>query len=129
MKKTIFTALMAVAFTALVSCDQSAKPKNANPLIGQWKIDSIATTTNDFGALLLAMSLKDSSAYDMSFTEDSVLLQQKDTVTKSAYTFNASQEQLFINEDSTVFTYHLIEPNYIKLTDKDSSTLFLRKQQ
>ena len=129
MKKTVFAALTAASFTALVSCNQSAKPMASNPLIGQWKIDSIASPDNNMiGVILLASTLNDSATFDMNITADSISLHQKDTVTKTGYTFNSNTNQLLLQEDPTVLQYQPISPAYIKLTATDSTTMYLRKR-
>ena len=128
--KKIVLAVLLTAVIIWVSCNQSPKPKSGNPLVGQWKIDSIATANNNLiGVMLLASTLNDSAAFDVSFTPDSVKLHQKDTITKRSYAFNTNTNQLFINdEDSNVLSYQVLDPTYIKLTAKDSTIIFLKKK-
>ena len=126
MKKLTLAAISA-AFISLVSCKQASN--SSNTLIGHWKIDSIAAPdSNLFGVMLLASTLKDSAAYDVTFTKAIVTLHQKDTTTKSGYTFDSKSKQLFLKEDSSVLSYQPIDSTNIKLTAKDSTIIFLKKQ-
>ncbi|ANE49593.1 hypothetical protein [Flavisolibacter tropicus] len=126
MKKLTLAAISA-AFIFLVSCKQTTNSSNA--LIGQWKIDSIATPdSNLIGVMLLASTLYDTAVYDVSFTKDTITLHQKDSVTKSGYTFDSKNKQLLLKEDSSVLSYQPIDSSYIKLIAKDSTIIFLRKQ-
>lgn len=129
MKKITLSAITA-ALISLVSCKQSTNSSHASTaLIGHWQIDSIATPdSNLIGVMLLASTLKDSAAYDISFTKDTVSLHQKDTVTNSGYSFDSRSKQLFLKEDSSVLSYQPIDSSYIKLIAKDSTIIFLRKQ-
>jgi hypothetical protein len=130
MKKTIQAVLFTASLLALVSCDQTSKQAKANnPFIGQWKIDSLsATDSNNIGIMLLAMTLKDSAIYDLSFTADSMKLHQKDTITSASYSIDTNQKRLLFKDDSTIFSYQQIDAAYIKLTAKDSLTVFLKKK-
>jgi hypothetical protein len=126
MKKVTLAAFTA-AFITLVSCNQASKTSNA--LIGQWKIDSIATPDNNLIAeMLFASILDDNAAFNVTITKDSVMLHEKDTVTKFSYTFDSLKKQLLLKEDSTVLIYQPIDTSYIKLTAKDSTIIFLRKR-
>ncbi len=128
MNKKIQAVIFTASLMALVSCDQTYKKAN-NPFIGHWKIDSLAATdSNNIGIMLLAMSLKNSAIYDLSFTADSMKLHQKDTITSASYSIDTNQKQLLFKDDSTSFSYQKIDAAYIKLTAKDSLTVFLKKK-
>ena len=123
---------LSVSLAALTSCDLISKNQTAiNPLLGEWKIDSIASkNNNDIGVLLMALSLqdKDSTISDLSFSSDSVLYIENDTLTKSAYTFNKEDKIIILLKDSSMFYYNAVNDSLITITSNDSTTLLLKKK-
>lgn len=135
-KIILATAVAAMCITTVIACRWFETKKSAdqvvNPLVGKWKIDSIATTndSSSFGYLLLAMSLDDSLAYDVEFTKDTLIFYQKGGATdKTAYTYNVSGSQLIL-QDSTreQFVFQKQNDSSATLAAKDSNVIFLKKR-
>lgn len=131
MKKQ-FIAVIAIAALILlfVSCKwfQNRKTDSSNLLTGKWRIDSVdrGNDSNAIGFLLLAFSRNDSLDYE--FGKDTVLFYSKDTTEKMKYEFDSVKKQLtFKDSANTVYGFRQINDSLIALTDKDSSTLFLKK--
>jgi hypothetical protein len=134
MKRKTLALLLITAVSAFSACDLFT-PKQTiaqNPLLGKWKIDSIATTQDStaFGYLLLAMSINDSADYDYQFDKDTMFFFGKDAlVVKAPYLYNDSSRQLVI-EDSTSETYVVrpLNDSITGLHSADSSIIFLKRR-
>jgi hypothetical protein len=120
-----------VCVVTFASCSFSTKNKKiVNPLIGQWKIDSVSSkNSNDLGALLLAMSLQDSAQYDIVFTPETLSVLQKDTIPKINYHFDDKKSELHILDNSTSYIFHHLTDCLVTLTAKDSTVLFLKRAE
>ena len=75
MKIKIFVAFIATATIILLSCNwfRSKKKQVSNPLIGEWKLDSVKTGKDTtLVHFLIAATMKDSAGVDISFTKGSI---------------------------------------------------------
>lgn len=135
-KIIIATAVAAICVTTVIACRWFETKKVAdqvvNPLVGKWKIDSIASPNDStsFGYLLLAMSLDDSLAYDVEFTKDTLIFYQKGGATdRTAYSYNIPDSKLIL-QDSTQeqFVFQKQNDSSVSLTAKDSNIIFLKKR-
>lgn len=120
--------------TGLLSCDLfKSKSATVNPLVGKWKLDSIQA--NDSGDaslayLLFAMASQDSGKIFFEVTKDSLLTREGATVTERlGYKLDTVKKQLLVSDSlPQVYQYHLSKDSFLTLTDKDSVSLFLKKQ-
>lgn len=134
MKRNIPAALLAVTLILLSSCHlftgKQASP--ANPLLGNWKIDSIGIEADSsvIGYLLLGMSVDEGLPYDFHFDKDTVTFYSKGSAsTKTPYTYIDSTKQLFIlDEDKDVYVVQQLDDSTTSLKGKDSSIIFLKKR-
>jgi hypothetical protein len=134
MKRNYFAVLLVTALFVLSSCQffTGRQASSSNLLMGNWKIDSIATgkDSSAFGYLLLAMSVNESAAYDFQFDKDTLTFYGKDAAPdKRAYHYIDSTHQLVI-EDSDMDTYVVkrLNDSTTGLQGKDSSIIFLKKR-
>jgi hypothetical protein len=132
MKIKIFVALIATATIIFLSCNwfRSKKKEVSNPLVGEWKLDSIKTG-NDTSAVhfLIAAVMKDSSGVDISFTKDSIFTHSKDAVDTVGYSFDEKANQLSIKDSiNQSFAFAKLNDSLITLTSKDSAVFFLQKK-
>lgn len=131
MKIKIYAALIAAASIALFSCDWfSKKTKKSNPLIGNWKLDSIDVgKDSSLVHAFVAIAIKeDSNAMELKFTQDSFLISGNKPDT-AKYWFNEKSNQLVVKESTDeLYSYHRINDSTVSLTAKDSSVLFLKKR-
>ncbi len=137
-KKYFLVAFFAAAtIITLVSCDLFTlhKPHHSdNPLIGKWTIDSLSfgKDSNDLSIayLFLAMSMQDSSSLHVEFENDSLTTTENtQTIEKTGYSFDNAASQVYFKDSSrTTFLFSRINDSLISLSQKDSVTLFLRRQ-
>jgi hypothetical protein len=132
MKIKIFVALVATATIVFISCNwfRSKKKEVFNPLVGEWKLDSIKTgkDTNLVHSLINA-AIQDSGKVNLSFTKDSVFSHSIYSTDKVEYSFDKKANQLKIKDSvDQNFAYNKVNDSLITLTAKDSAILFLRKK-
>jgi hypothetical protein len=132
MKIKIFVALIATATIIFLSCNwfRSNKKDVSNPLVGEWKLDSIRTGnhTNVMHFLIIA-AIEDSAGVDISFTKDSIFTHSKDAVDTIGYSFDEKTNQLNIKDSANQsFVYNKMNDSLISLTTKDSAVFFLLKK-
>ena len=132
MKFKIFVALIATATIILFSCNwfRSKKKDASNPLVGEWKLDSIkGGKDSSIVDLFISAALKDSNGINVTFTKDSAFTRSKDAIDTVGYSFDEKANQLNI-KDSTIpsFAYNKLNDSLISLTSKDSTILFLQKK-
>lgn len=127
-------ALCAAALVLLTSCQfftgKQATP--VNPLLGNWKIDSIAIEEDSsaLGFLLLGMSIDEGLPYDFQFEKDTVTFFSKGAAPdKAPYTYIDSTRQLIIrDEDMDTYVVRLVNDSTAGLQGNDSSIIFLKKR-
>jgi hypothetical protein len=130
MKIKIFVALIATATIIFLSCNwfRSKKKEASNPLVGEWKLDSVRLAKDsNFTAFLFAGIIKPDSV-EVSFTKDTVLTRTKDHVDTVGYFFDVKTNQLTIKDSSQIFAFAKMNDSLILLTSKDSTVLFLQKK-
>lgn len=132
MKIKIFVALVATLAVIFLSCNwfRSKKKETSNPLVGEWKLDSIkagkATGINNF---LIVAAMADSSGIDISFTKDSIFTHSNDVTDTIEYSFDEKSNQLKIMDSvNQSFAYNKVNDSLITLMSKDSAVLFLQKK-
>lgn len=132
MKIKIFVALIATATIIFFSCNwfRSKKKDVSNPLVGEWRLDSIKggkdSSIVDF---FISAALKDSNGINVTFTKDSAVTQSKDAIDTVGYSFDEKLNQLNIKDSSIqIFAYNKLNDSLISLTSKDSTVLFLQKK-
>jgi len=138
MKKYFLAAFFVAATTiTFVSCDlfTSNKPRHSdNPLIGKWKIDSLSfgKDSNDLSIayLFLAMSMEDSSTLHVEFENDSLkATENTQTIEKTGYSFDNATSKVYLKDSPrTTFLFSRINDSLISLSQKDSVTLYLRRE-
>jgi len=132
MKIKIFVALIATATIIFLSCNwfRSKKKESANPLIGEWKLDSVkAEKDTNFVYFLLASAVKDSNSINFSFTKDSIYTYSKDDVATIAYSFDKKLNQVNIEDSSKqALTFVKLNGSLISLSTKDSTIFFIQKK-
>ena len=134
MKRNIPAALLAATLILLSSCNlftaKQASPEN--PLLGNWKIDSIGIEADSsvIGYLLLGMSVDEGLPYDFHFDKDTVTFYSKGAdTTKTPYSYIDSTKQLIIQDkDMDVYVVQQLNDSTTSLKGKDSSTIFLKKR-
>lgn len=134
MKRNRIVVLLLASFSLLVSCHFFTGKQTAsyNPLLGSWKIDSIAggRDSSSLKALLLALAVKDSAVYDYHFEQDSISFFGKgETPQKVSYAYIDSTKQLVIMDAETeVYVVRPLSDSTTGLVDRDSSIIFLKKK-
>lgn len=105
-----------------------------NPLIGKWTIDSLSfgKDSNDLSIayLFLAMSMEDSSTLQVEFENDSLITTKTtQTIEKTGYSFDIATSQVYLKDSSrTTFLFSRINDSLISLSQKDSVTLYLKRE-
>lgn len=134
MKRNYLAALLAAVLVFCSSCrlftDKQAG--STNPLLGNWKIDSIAVEadSSSLSYLLLGMSVDEGLPYDFHFDKDTVTFYSKgpDT-TKTPYTYIDSTRQLIIQDpDLDTYVVQQLNDSTTGLQGKDSSIIFLKRR-
>jgi hypothetical protein len=76
------------------------------------------------------MSLKDSSTLHVEFENDSLITTENNQrIEKTGYSFDNATSQVYFKDSSrTTFLFSRINDSLISLSQKDSVTLFLRRQ-
>jgi hypothetical protein len=134
MKRNNFAVLMSAALLVLSSCHffTGEQASVENPLLGNWKIDSIAPggDSTKLGILLIAMALDDSAAYDLKFEKDTVTFIGKDYAPeKTPYAYIDSVKQIILLDSSDErFVITRLSDSTTTLQAKDSSIFFLKKK-
>jgi hypothetical protein len=134
MKQYNLAALLIAALALFSSCHYFTGKQAAveNPLLGSWKIDSIATgeDSSGFGYLLLAMAIDDSAAYDLTFEKDTVTFYGKGALPdKTPYVYIDSTHQVVLKDASQeIFVVRQLNDSTTGLQSADSSIIFLKKR-
>lgn len=127
-------ALWAAALVLLTSCQlfTGKQVTPVNPLLGNWKIDSIAIEEDSsvLGYLLLGMSIDEGLPYDFQFDKDTVTFFSKGAApAKTPYTYIDSTRQLIIQDkDRDTYVVRLLNDSTTGLQGNDSSVIFLKKR-
>lgn len=134
MKRNNFAALLVAALVLFSSCQLFSGKQAApdNPLLGNWKIDSISigADSSSLGYLLLGMSVDEGLPYDFHFEKDSVTFYSKgDAPTKTPYKYVDSTKQLIIlDQDLDTYVVTQLNDSTTGLQGTDSSIIFLKKR-
>lgn len=131
MKTRFFLAFAATASLIVLSCNWfGPKKTEANPLVGEWKLDSVKIGKDtSLAYFFMAMAMHDSGGIDVSFTKDTIFSRSKEDVDTTAYTFDEKNSQV-VTKDSTdnIFSFARVNDSLVTLTGKDSAVLFLHKK-
>lgn len=130
MKIKIFVALVATATIISLSCNwfPSNKKEVGNPLVGEWRIDSVSfAKDSNFTYFLFAGENKPDSV-EVSFTKDAAFTRSKDHVDTVGYEFDGKTNELIVEDSSQIFSFAKINDSLITLTAKDSTTLILQRK-
>jgi hypothetical protein len=130
MKIKILVAFIATVTIIFLSCNwfRSKKKEVSNPLVGEWRLDSIKSN-KDTGSAYFGAVLYDSTGVDISFTKDSVFTRSSNHVDTIGYSFEEKTNQLNIKDSTNQsFAYNKVNDSLISLTSKDSAVLFLQKK-
>lgn len=132
MKIKILVAFIAAVVIVFISCNwfRSKKKGVSNPLVGEWKLDSIKSgKDSSMVDFFIATALMDSNGVNLRFTKDSAFTQSKDAVDTVRYSFDETVNQLNIKDSvNQSFVYNKVNDSLITLTAKDSTVLFLQKK-
>lgn len=130
MKIKILVALLVIATIISLSCNWFRSKKNtSNPLIGEWRLDSVKqgkdSSTADF---LIVAAMKDSAGVHVSFTKDSIFTRSKSGVDTEVYSFDQKANQLILADSvKQRFGYKKVNDSLVTLTSDDSAVLYLKK--
>jgi hypothetical protein len=132
MKIKILVAFIATATIIFTSCNwfQSKKKQSVNPLVGEWRLDSISIGKDtSIAYAIIAMAAQDSSDVNVTFTTDTIFSSSQTQVDTIQYSFDEKVNQL-ITKDSSLQTmsFSRLNDSLISLTTKDSAIVFLRKK-
>jgi len=134
MKIKILVAFIATATIIFLSCNwfRSKKKEVSNPLVGEWKLDSIGAgkdTSVVHFLVAAAIAMRDSTRVNFSFTKDSIFAHSKDAVDIVGYSFDEKANQLSIKDPSNqIFRFAKLNDSLISLTTQDSAIFFLQKK-
>lgn len=132
MKIKIFVALLATAAIIFLSCNwfRSKKKGVSNPLVGEWRLDSIkAGSDTSLVHFLINAAIKDSGEVNVSFTKDSIFAHSIYATDTVGYSFDEKANQLNIKDSSNEsFAFNKMNDSLVTLTTKDSAVLFLQKK-
>lgn len=130
MKIKIFVALVATATIIFLSCNwfRSKKKEVSNPLVGEWKLDSIKFAKDSNFTSFLFAGVNKPDSVEVSFTNDTVFTRAKDHVDTMKYAFDAKTNQMIAEDSSQTFAFVKVNDSLITLTAKDSTILFLQKK-
>jgi hypothetical protein len=129
--KKIFITLVAVATIIFLSCTwfRSTKKESSNPLVGQWKVDSIHFSGKDTSFFITKAITNDSAIVDVSFTKDSLLTRSVDRVDTVGYSFDQKLNKLTIKDSlNQTLAFEKVNDSLVSLTTKDSAVVFLQKK-
>jgi hypothetical protein len=132
MKIKIFVAFVATVTIIFLSCNwfRFGKKETSNPLIGEWKLDSVKAGKDTTAIyFLIASAMKDSNGVSISFTKDSIFTHSNDAANTTAYSFDEKLNQLNIKDSTNQsFAFAKFNDSLIALTANDSAVLFLQKK-
>lgn len=132
MKIKILVAFIATAMIIFLSCNwfQSQKKQAANPLVGEWKIDSISFEKDTtLPHVINAVAENHSSNAILSITKDFIFsLVQTDVVDSIAYSFDEKVNRILTADSAQTLGFAKINDSLISLTTKDSAIIFLKKK-
>lgn len=133
MKIKILVAFIATATIVILSCNwfQSKKKQSSNPLVGEWKLDSIKIgKDSSLAYFILAAAAQDSGDVQVSITKDTIFTRSQNNVVDTiTYSFDEKTSQV-LTKDSSLQTMILakINDSLVSLTTKDSAVVFLKKR-
>jgi hypothetical protein len=131
MKFRSIAALFA-ATILLAACNWfRAKTKEpVNPLLGKWKIDSLAPgKDSSLAAFFLAKAIHDSSGVVANFTNDTIFSSSVDGVDTTFYSFDLKKNLLkAAGPSNEVFSFARVSDSLVTLTSRDSLVFFLKKE-
>jgi hypothetical protein len=131
MKIKIFFAFLAIAALIFLSCNwfRSKKNQTSNPLVGEWKLDSIRSLAKDTSFFLTRAIVHDTSNVHLSFTKDTILLHSRDHVDTIGYSFDATASQLTLKgTPDEALSFSKVNDSLVSLVSKDSMIFFLQKK-
>jgi len=132
MKTKIIVAVLATATIIFLSCNwfRTRGKETTNPLIGEWKLDSVHTGRDTSLASFLPLAVvQNSNNINITFTKDSVFTHFKDSVDKIVYAFDAKTNQLTTKDSITqTLSFSKLNDSLISLTSKDSAVVYLLKK-
>jgi hypothetical protein len=133
MKIKILVAFIATATIIFLSCNwfRSKNKEISNPLMGEWKLDSVRFSKDSSSAYFgITAVMHDSAGADVSFTKDSIFTRSNDHVDTVGYSFDEKEKQLNIKDSSNQsLRFVKLNDSLITLTTDDSTVvLFLQKK-
>ena len=132
MKIKALFALVAMATIISFSCNWfRSKTDVHNPLIGQWRLDSVNVVKDDsIARFLFAAAVNDPAGVTVSFTNDSVFTTSKNGVEAVVYSFDRKTNQMNIEDSANQrFVYKKVNDSLVTLNStSDSTVLFLVKK-
>jgi len=130
MKIKFFVAL-ATLIIIFLSCNWFRNDKNqmSNPLIGEWRLDSVQKGNDTLKASFLTAAVpKGSGDIHFSFTNNFIFAHSNGVVDTTEYSFDRKSNLLKVNDSANqTLTFVKINDSLITLVSKDSSVFFLQK--
>lgn len=131
MKIKILVAFMATATIIFISCTWfgSKKKDSSNPLVGEWKLDSVTGKDSSAVSLFAMPALNDSNEVKISFTKDSVFTQTGNGIDVVGYSFD-QEKNLLTFKDSTnqTLAFSKLSDSTISFTNANSSVVIMQKK-
>ena len=130
MKHKFTAAVIAATSIVLLSCSwfKTKKQENSNPLIGQWKLDSMTVGKDTSGAFMVALLVSDEQTV-LDFRKDTFLTITGDDRDTSFYKWNEKEMQVIPTDTSQGnFQYARLNDTTVTLTSRDSTVFFLQKR-
>ncbi len=132
-KQTLAVSIIAASLLFFVSCEWfSSHHKTENNFVGKWYVDSMYPTgqdTNIFRFYFFAMSKKDKDSGLVQFNLNNTFRQfnSTDSMIRS---YHFTKDSLFMQSDSSynAFKFYFVNDSVLKLTEKDSTVMILKKQ-
>lgn len=122
-------AFMATAILIFLSCDwlRTKKKESSNPLVGEWKLDSVRIGKDTTATFFLAI-VHDSGTVNISFTKDTVFTQSNHHTDTAGYSFDKKSNRMVMEDSSETLIFSRLNDSLVSLTAADSTTLFLKKK-
>jgi len=132
MKFKILVAFVATTTLIFLSCNwfRSKKKDLSNPLVGEWRLNSIkARDSIRFANFLVTCEMLDTNTIDVSITKDTIITHAHNETDTVGYSFDEKKNELIMKDSiNPVLSFAKFSDSLITLTTKDSTILFLQKK-
>lgn len=112
------------------SCSNTTRSMNYNPLVGNWKIDSVGfgRDSNLVDHFILSSMMEDSMAMDFTFVNDSLFIQMENETDTVLYHINQNKHLVVIGDiPGEKYGYTIVNDSSITLQQTNGTIIFLKK--